>query len=256
MIPRPKPTRETIRLESQDMIESMEAFIAGKFKFIEEHPDFDVRAPLAAPYLFWYHDRSPETISGLNDLHQKHMRRLTGWIDDNYGEMYHRVEKQLDKGVVSYESIEFLMKPGDAIILNNKPGQEGGTLKAEIAASWPASKTPQKLADFGVDSPWVKMNKDHKKKCTWKWIVDCWAYKYDGSFYRTERQVEIQLRAEKADEEVAIQKLNVYPLRYASEETRALLEQRGRTFWSCRDRRLVSYEDKNGIYGVCFPAYV
>lgn len=232
------------------MIEAMEAF-TSRPKFKEEFPHFDVRAALPAPYLFWYHDRSPEAFEGLNALHRKYMLKLTGWIDENYGEMYLRVEKQLERRVVSYETIEFLFKPGDGIILDTKPEWEGIAPNAEIATSWPLSTTPKQLVDAAAENFWAKI-KDKKKKFTWKWTLECWAYRYDGSFYRSDRYIEINMQADRMDEEVDIHKLNAYPLKYASEETRALLEKRGRTFWSCRERRLVSYEDRKGIYGVCF----
>jgi hypothetical protein len=231
------------------MIEAIEAFIAKRPKFRENFPHFNVRDALPAPYLFWYYNRSPQAFDGLSDLHRKYLNNLTGWIDSNYGDIYDRADKQLLRGVVSYESMEFLIKPGDVIISNDKPDQEDENLHAEIATSWPSSETP-KLVDIGSDMPWAKKIKEDAKRYTWTWNVDSWAYKYDGSFYRDTGFTQIKMEAESVDEEIEIRKLNVYPLKYASEETVQFLEQRGKAYWSCRHRKLVSYDDKNGTYGV------
>ena len=243
-LPSPKPNSETIRLESEEMIESMEAFIADQPTFKEHFPKFNVRQVMSAPYLFWYHFRSPNVFDNLKDHHRAYMLKLTGWIEDNYGETYSRVAKQLERGVVSYESLEYTIKPGDAFIITN-----GTKVEAQIATSLLISRTPKQ---FGAeaDMPWSKKAKETKKKYNWKWTVDCWAWRFDGSFFKQENSIEIQMHADTLDEEVEIHTLNAYPLKYASDETRSLLEQRGRTIWSCRDRRLVSYEDKKGIYGV------
>lgn len=58
------------------------------------------------------------------------------------------------------------------------------------------------------------------------------------------------MKADTLGKETAISDLNAFPMRFASEETRALLEKRGREFWTCREKRLVSYYDKDGMYGV------
>ncbi|KAJ9605958.1 hypothetical protein H2200_009807 [Cladophialophora chaetospira] len=217
-IPRPKASNETIRLESLDMIEAMEAFIAHKPEFKGVFPTFNVRDALPAPYLFWYHYRSPEALDTMSDLHKKCIRELTAWIEENYGEMYDRVETQLKKGVVSYEAIEFLIKPGDAIVVKNKRGRETGTLNAEIAISRPSILTPQQLVDADTDKIWLTQTRENKKRYKWKWMMGTWAYRFDGSFYRKERSIEIEMQAEELHEEVDIRKLNVYPLKYARTE--------------------------------------
>jgi hypothetical protein len=249
-LPIPVSSSETIRLESQNMIEAMESYIRGKPKFNDDFPDFDVRSPLLAPYLFWYHDRSPDSFENLSELHRKYMLKLTGWINENYGDMYRRVVDQLERKVVSYESVAFLIKSGDVIIVNSTPGQEGGQLKAKVATSWPSSRTAQRAVDSGSGQIWRNNPNDKENKYIWKWGVSCWAYKYDGSFYRHPENIEIKIEAQTLEQETDIRKLNAFPLRYATEETRDLLQKRARTIWSCRYQRLVSYEDKSGTYGV------
>lgn len=248
--PPPKPSSETIRLESQQMKDAMEAFFADNPKLKQEHPNFNSSDPLPAPYIFWYHNRSPTAFDNMTDDHRKLLLKLTGWIDDNYGDMYARVDEQFKRGVVSYESMVFLVKPGDGVVLNSKPGQDDGLLHGKIAEDCPSSVTQKAVLPEFNDSPWKKKVKDDKKRYLWNWALPVWQYSYDGSFYRKRTFVNMEMEADDFKEETRIQNLNIYPLKYASAETRALLEQRGKTFWSCRERRLIAFDDKKGIYGV------
>jgi hypothetical protein len=251
-LPQPIPSSEIIRLESEDMVEAMRAYIDSKPNLKELFPDSNVRFTLPAPYLFWYHDRSPTAFDGLNELHQAHMVQLTAWIDANYGDIYDRVEKQLQGGVVSYEAVEFLIKPGDAIIVKDKSEQEGEIYIAEITTSWPRNTSPKRPFCLGMDMPWKIPGSEEKKSLIWTWEVESWAYRHNGLIHRQTSSIEVKIQAQKLDEEIPIRELNAYPLKYASDEVKSVLAQRGRTFWMCRDRKLVSYEDANGRYGVSF----
>jgi hypothetical protein len=55
------------------------------------------------------------------------------------------------------------------------------------------------------------------------------------------------------EDSVEIRSLNNYPLQYATAEIRSLLEKRGKTFWSLRNRRFVSYmsSEEDELYNVC-----
>lgn len=83
----PKPSDETIRLESADMKDAMEASLATISSLEKDTDEFDSSAPISASYLFWYHIKSKEAFNGLSGLHRKHVEKLTEWIDRNYGEL-------------------------------------------------------------------------------------------------------------------------------------------------------------------------
>ncbi|KAJ4985860.1 AAA family ATPase [Stagonosporopsis vannaccii] len=226
-IPPPKPSEETIRLESADMKDAMEAFLATTPISEQEADDFDPSAPISAPYLFWYHNKSPDAFKELSQVHEAHMRKLTGWIDTNYGELYHRVDEQLDERVVTPETIVFLLKRGDAIVQKSKTGHEESILNGIISDGYPSSVEPvAKLEDSA--SPWAKRSKPGRTKRVWKWTMPVWSYKYDGTFFKDHRFLDIEIEADKATEKVPINTLSAYPL---------------------RNQRLVSYEDARGIYG-------
>jgi hypothetical protein len=249
-LPRPQSSSESIRLESESMIEAMEAYVDSRPMFKEQFRSYNVREPIPAPYLFWYYDRSPTAFDGLSESHRDHMIKLTTWIDENYGEMYGRVDTQLQRGFVSYDSVQFLIQPGDAVVVKEKSIDDEVSYTAKIATSSPVSKTPKKPDNLAFEVPWKTRNSEDNTKFTWIWRVDCWTYRYNGSFYRCPIWIDIKIQAKEINEEVSIQDLNAYPLRYTSSGVKSVLEQRGRTFWTCRERRIVSYEDKNGKYGV------
>lgn len=248
-LPPPRPSEETIRLGTPDMKEAMEAFLAATPGFEEEADDFDPSAPISAPYLFWYHNRSPKAFENLSEVHEKHMRALTNWIDQNYGELYTRVDEQLSQSVVTPQTIEFLLKRGDAIVKNSKPGHDDGVVTGLIANGYP-SRIVARDEPEDAASPWAKRSKPGKFRRTWKWSTPVWSYKYDGSFFRDERYMEFEIEADTAEERVPIKSLSAYPLRFATEDTRELLHRRGNIFWACRNQRLVAYEDTRRIYGV------
>jgi hypothetical protein len=87
-----------------------------------------------------------------------------------------------------------------------------------------------------------------KKKFTRQ--LKSWAYAFDGSFYRHSNVINITVKTESTSPEVSTTKLDAYSFRFASGETRPLLQARGKTFWTCRNKNLVAYHDKSGKYGV------
>lgn len=248
-LPHPRPSSEHITLHSRDMISAAEEFFAKQLSFAEEFPEFNIRNRIPAPYLFWYYYRSPEPFQGMDTHHQQLMELLTSWIEDNYGEKYDLVARQLKNGVISQETMPFLVRPRDVLVWEDRH-----KFKAAVAKSWPIFSAPPGThiglrGGHNDARDWVK-TQTADKKITCIWSVDSWHYEYDGQFLREAEPVKIVLKSHSPDEEIPIQSLKVYPLRYASSKVHATLEHRGNTFWSCRHQRLVSYEDENGLNGV------
>lgn len=248
-LPRAECSRETIRFQSFEMIQAAEEFFNQQPNFTEEFPGLNISNGIGAPYLFWYYYRSKNALEGLSPTSLESMKLLTSWIEENYGELYDLVEDQLERGVVSAKTIEFLVKPGDVVVWTEKRD-----LTAAVAESWPLiKKVPQSRQGFSLDSrrdDWGTKHKDDEAIPQWKSSVKCWQYGFDGSFFRRARPLEITFKAENQEEEVPITKLSAYPLQYAPEEWKETLEARGKMSWSCRHQRIASYEDDRGLYGV------
>ncbi|KAI1169754.1 hypothetical protein F4777DRAFT_584592 [Nemania sp. FL0916] len=243
-LPRPKPSSETIRLLSTPMIEAVNEFLARQPNFSTEFPDFNAQAPISAPYLFWYHYRSPEALDELHSIHQLLMRVLTSWIDEQYGHLYARVDDQFQRGVTSAETLEFLFKPGDVMIWKEK-----NEIAAAIVKSRPTLRTrPRPNASRSYQISPLTLNKNASDS-KWRWQIQTWQYYYDGSFIQKNICNQIIMQSNTQDE-VPISELTAYPLKYAGDTVRSILQARGDTFWKCRYRRLVSYKDEKGVHGI------
>jgi hypothetical protein len=243
-LPRPKPSNETLTFHSKEMIDAVEDFFARRPDFAQNFPQFNIRGHIPAPYLFWYHYRGPDAMQGLSATNEALLHLVTTWIEDNYGNKYDLVDRQLDRGVISQDTVPFLFKPGDVIVWETKR-----EVHAAFARSWPIQTSPLTLNQQKKERDWSKDTLD-TDKLAMKWKVESWSYQYDGQFLRKKQSVEITCSATSTNEEVAISKLNVYPLKYAPANFRSILETRGRTFWRCRYRNVVSYDDEKGTYGV------
>jgi hypothetical protein len=250
-LPKLRPFTEYMQLESQDMRDTFKAFVNNNPLLRKEFPDLDPARTFAAPYLFWYHHRSTATSKSLSEPQRLLLLRLTRWIDGNYGELYDRVEEQLDRRVVSFDSMPFLVKVGDAIVVKQDVGQQTQELSGAVAKTYLTNNTPRRLMKH-TDFRYINqsLGEETKKKQCWDWVGDIWSYKFDGTFYKQQEIVKIKITADDLKEETHIEDLNAFPIRYASEQVKVLLEKRGREFWKCREKRLVAYHDKIGVYGV------
>lgn len=250
--PDPIHHHEQIELRSQRMIEAMQEFYRIHFELLKSFPDFEIRAPITAPYLFWYTCRDIADLQRLSHPNRELMAILTSWITRNYEQRYTEVKNYLEKGVVTLRAMPFLLRPGDVLVWKEK-----GKTKAAITSSvisqisppilyWDASR----MVEFGdnVDGG------TKRGEFSTIWRVDVWSYKFNGEFLRDRRWKEIKFKASSLEQEVDISKLGVYPLRFADEETRHQLETRGKTFWTCRHRNLVSHKGDEGLFAVgCSP---
>lgn len=174
-IPQPIPKSETIRLESDEMKDAMDAYIANNPNIQKVLPHFSSSDPISAPYLFWYHHRSENAFDDLEEEHQEYMHKLTGWIDENYGEVYTRVQDQLDRGMISHVSMVYLIKPGDAVIVKAKKDDK---LRGELSTYSPQVESPQTRFAQGQDSVWANRGRqqEKKKRYNWKWSLQTWSY--------------------------------------------------------------------------------
>lgn len=247
--PEPLHHHEEIRLHSQEMIEALEAFLTSQPGFWDNFPSFNAREPIEAPYIFWYTYRSPEALQQLRPSHQSLMGALTTWIDRNYEDKYNEAKRQLENGVITLRTMPFLLCPGEVLVWKEKD-----KTKAAITSSL---LVRQSLPILYWDStrPWAEGNRSSegtkKGEFSSTWEVNTWSYKFDGEFLHDKGSKRIKFKASSLDQEVAISKLGVHPLRFADEKTKLLLETRGKNFWTCRHRNLVSYIGEEGIFAVC-----
>lgn len=91
-----------------------------------------------------------------------------------------------------------------------------------------------------------------------KWDLRAWHWEFDGEFQRKTATLSISVEAGPNTESgIPINTLGIFPLKYATDATFKQLQRRGRSFWTCRKRALVSYRgdadtnDSNLVSSVC-----
>lgn len=241
-MPEPEPTREVIKLFSGKMIEAVMLFEKEDGESQKKLRCLSVKKEMSAPYAWWYHYRDNRNkISNLPEAERELMHLLTNWIDVNYSELYDRVDDQFKRGVVSAASLPLLVQPGEVLVRRDAEGVE-----AFLATSWlDKEKRNSEMQVPPEDPDWTLLSVPSSKKSEWSWEVDAWSYVYSGGFYRVMRRLVINLDVATAETEIPIVDLDVFPLRFASQELRETLERRGKTFWNSRFGNYISYDNQN-----------
>jgi len=236
-----EPFQESIKPVSEELVEAIQALLKSDSDFSEFENHYKSTGEVAAPYLCIYHTREsyhpvPEEIDHVVTDHFDFMRR---YILDRFGAEYSRADSMMSNGIITRQYIKYLFKPGQLVL-----SKEDRSESAYLTTSWP---------DFsGVQRQWkpsqmrkteqTERDMDEDTICSFKG----WSWHFHGSFETNSVVLFLRL-PESGLDELCITDLNVYPLRYASESVQARLERRGRILWSCRFRRLVSYQSQRSV---------
>ncbi|KAK7994554.1 hypothetical protein PG991_016142 [Apiospora marii] len=225
-IPNPKPFSHTIKLLSPSMKDAANAFFDKITKLNPEFPHQEQDHTFESPFLFWYHYRSTGILKELDPSQRALMELLTNWIGETYGGKYSEVDALLDRGVVTQDAMKFLWHPGQTLVLNEYSPPVGC-----IATTWVTENTVSENGSDFEEPP--------------KFQASAWFYDYDGRFWKHGIDITLKVRKFEQQPETRIDKLFLYPLRFASAELEAQLENRGHIFWRCRRRHFVSYTTRN-----------
>lgn len=268
---------ESIRPVAQDLINALEAILQSREEYQDLLQTYRATSELHAPYIFMYHNRKDlDTIR--NSLDQSTQEQLTLFLDyivQNHGSMYATADSLISQGKISTRYIDYLFKPGDVLVQRQENEYRGW-----IACSWPSNSSTERIARSvaktvkkGEPIPLYRSRKDSKKSehdmvLVHHWTIDAWHWDFDGNFQRRHDRLkfttqteddrtkhekkalardylETQDEASQTDlDGVAIEELRVFPLKHASSEIVKKLRRRGNTFWKCRTRQFVSYQEK------------
>jgi hypothetical protein len=241
VLPAPEPSDESIRIMSEELRMALQTFLRSACSVEEEQLGFFLHT-LPAPYLFWYRGRSKrQTLLHQLPKQQAHLELLFDWIERNYATKFDQFHEMISRGRISHAFTEYLFFPGDVVV-----NKDGDKTKAYRLIEMPALRRTlgrrHYLQEFEKFSRTRSMgNERPRANEAWVWEVPCWTIVYDGQFHRRNENLTLKLVAESHDEEVDISELNVIPLEFVGTILRAQLAQRGRTFWSCRVKRPISY---------------
>jgi hypothetical protein len=241
-IPLPRPTSESLKLVSQEMKEALRLFTKSIPDFALQFPAFDFASELNSPFLFWYYCRAYLDIilPTLSENNRNLVEMLSLWIEGNRGSEYKKIDAQLSEGFITVESMKYLVKAGDVLVSNTN-----GVLSAHMTKSW--ALEPQETSSVFKELRATEKirNSDtiaeSARSSSFIWHVETWSWVFDGMFKKKNSVVEIKTSVTRPDEQVCISDLNMFPLKYASAEMQQTLQNRGRIFWSCRHKRMVSY---------------
>jgi hypothetical protein len=255
VLPAPEPVQEFIQIMSEELRVALELFLRSTHSVDKENIRFSLDK-IEAPYLFWYRARSnSKGFSHLPARSQAQLKLLVNWIEQNYAAKYDQFDDMISRGRISHAFTEYLFCPNDVVVQ-----QDGEKTKAYRLHGMPGlqrvrGRVHHSQAFEKLSRAKSRTTEGAHANEAWNWQLSCWTIMYDGQFYRRSDTLTLKLIAERHDEEVDISELTVIPLRFAGNELRERLMQRGRTFWSCRIKRPVSYRgDEDASHTVRYDA--
>ena len=240
----PKPFKQSLRLISEHIISAVEQLEDNIPNFDKFFPDFNPHREIPAPYMFIYHSMPlfDHVVPYLTPLERQLLEQLNESVLASHGEEYIAAKRCAAKGVVSRRLLKYLIQPGDVLV-----SIERSIPYAYIATTWAKEQNSHEDDIPDSDNEHTLKSKAEKsqapRKRTYKFDVDVWCWSFDGSFGRESNKIHIQLRVGDEDGEVKIARLNYFPLRFDKDGLHELLKKRGRMFWKCRLKHLVSYKD-------------
>ena len=267
----PQPSKESLVLISEDVIIAVEKLNANIPGLSSLFPDFDPTKEMVAPYMFIFCSLPllERVECHLSSLESHLLNQLIDCILERQRKEYDAVKRCNSQGTVSKRLMKYLVRPGDVLV-----STEGSTVKAYIATTWAkestvvsnvprqrttrwasglmhlASRMMYEDCNTDIDEMLVRAHEpdrpepsQHLKHHTYTWTVNAWDWGFNGVFSKKDVSISIHLNAANENEEVKVNSLDYFPLRFDSGDLRSKLERRGRTFWQCRYRKFVSYQE-------------
>ncbi|KAL2062221.1 hypothetical protein VTL71DRAFT_6487 [Oculimacula yallundae] len=206
---------ESIEILSSELEESLLSVAKCKVECFTGLRDADSKRDTLSfdsPYLFLYHHRA--VLGELSKKGDERLRRevfpLLIYLKERQRGDYKQADNLFAKKMVDAKVLKFLFCPNEVVV----------TKKNDIEVAF-AVRYLHFHADDSVQ-------------------LVCWAWIYDGSDLK--RKSEKLYVAVKAGEVRSILDLNVYPLRFATEELKTKLLARGMRMWTLRTPQLVTYK--------------
>ncbi|KAI1390348.1 uncharacterized protein F4822DRAFT_233403 [Hypoxylon trugodes] len=236
--PCPEHRSETIDLASEDFTATMMQFMNSQ-GFNIDTTEGSSRGnnlrdngsiELSAPYPAIYHTRG-ETLNpfleSLGPLQQEKLRLLVSYVTSQYGDEYDAVKKMTDDGKIMTRYLPYLFKPGGVVVQRT-----ANEVRGFLCNSW---ATPEFRR-----SPKETSSRKGEGRRHYFIKARCWTF--DGVFSCKDSLLDWDTDTQN-DSVLEVEKLNIFPLEYASKGLKARLRNRGEWFWKCRTRHLVSYHE-------------
>ena len=242
----PKPGAQSLNLVSEHIISAVEKVGKALPYFAELFPNFDPKKEIHAPYVFMYYilPLLPEAQLDLTPIENDLLNQLKDSITASHGSEYADAKACAARGVVTRRLMKYLIRPGDVLVC-----PKDSPPRAYIAASWAIGDgkldTAIKERSYFKDDP--EKRAMFLKNCeeTYSWKVSVWSWVFDGSFEKKHSSINIHLRVADDADEFKVNCLNYFPLIFDTDGLRDLLNRRGKMFWKCREKKLISYQEED-----------
>ena len=178
---------------------------------------------LKAPYDYFYHfrhDLRQLSKIQLQELDRRELDVLLDYIDLTQGKKFDEVDDLFESGKVRREYFGKLFRPNELIVTT----QEGHPRA------------------FMADKAYVNDMSDRRIALERQSItLECWTWDFDGSFRKKPSQLQVAW-PQTLSPTIPITSLSAWPLRLDQSDMRERLDKRGKYFWKCRYKALVSYK--------------
>lgn len=265
---------ETIKPITKELVAAVRLLLGSRDEYADLWHDFKATSELSAPYLFVYHQRGyTDTQSDTpKKASQEQLTLLWNYIIQKHGNEYTTADALLSSGKITSAYVKYLFKPGDILVQR----------KADFCLGWVAKSWAKHVQTYQTSranartkvtsTPQIPLygsemaSKEAVNERVWvqTWTIPAWNWCFDGSFQRNHDELSFSIVTEddpgpgpsttyaskarakgdaSAPEGIPISDLEVFPIRYAPQEVTRQLRRRGKAFWNCRNRKLVSYEE-------------
>ena len=264
----PEPTSQALSLVSRDVISAVERIRRTLPRFSTLFPNFSTEEKISEPYMFIFYSLPmlDQVHPQLSSLESQLLNQLIDSVLQRYGKEYEDAQRLATKNIVTRRFMKYLVRPGDVLVRSREPQDSLGP--AYMATTWlheepyltvhnklPSTlneDAPSEGGEEETDEYHIIRQSDDKdqplerpslKEYSWK--VWTWTWTFDGSFQKKEVPLSIHFKATGDDDEINIDSLNLLPLRFDRSGIRMTLERRGKSFWKCRRKMFVAYQEDN-----------
>ncbi|KAI1751152.1 hypothetical protein F4782DRAFT_505964 [Xylaria castorea] len=262
---------ESITPIAEDLKEGVRTLLESKDEFAELWHTFQGTKELNAPYLFVYHQRMDwERLCGdVTQSSQEQLIMLWNYIIQNHGDEYAAADKCISSGKITSNYIQYLFKPGDILIERDGDFHLGWVAKSWVKYQDTIRTTRGQAMDMNTEGSQIPLygtieaSKRMANEKLWvqRWRIGGWHWEFDGNFQRRDKSLcfsipegtnsksestdmsKAKFQDTSADDGIPIRDLQVYPIQHAPADIVQKLRKRCKTFWKCRVRGFVSYEE-------------
>lgn len=240
----PEPTKQTLVLNSEHLILAVERLGENIPDFANFFPNFDPDREIPAPYVFIYHSMRLFDYVVPHLLHLEHdlLEQLNESVLASHGQNTRCCKAPRSQRYVSRRLVKYLVRPSDVLVRT-----QDFVPHAYVATTWAKEGKPDREASRkSEEGRPLTLNAEKNqgpRKRTYILEVAAWSWAFDGSFVKKRTTIKIQLKVGDEDDEVRIDSLNYFPLRFDEGGLHKLHEVRGKMFWRCCTKRFVSYSD-------------